>query len=248
MKIINFVTLFGLLLSQYAEATLKDLVIYEIIISHEDGKTSTLNIQPEDSFLDVMLLAESLGANDNFMDDGLIKPYKKEFFLDYRGENQPILSIAKSSSSIARNYDAKVTSKEKEDISFIVTTLGRGSLKKLLTAKSSLKKAGTRVDHVHPLRFIGSIFSDEEMKVGILQIKERGGWVAKEFFNGMYESLTTESNLQNLKIEYITDFANYLEIDSNLVIKPIQDKDWKGLISILIEVIPRSGNPNRYDM
>ena len=32
---------------------------------------------------------------------------------------------------------------------------------------------------------INLMISDEEMKVGILQVKERGGWVAKEFFNGM---------------------------------------------------------------
>lgn len=248
MKLINFVTVFGLCLSQHANAAKIDKEVYEVIISHEDGETSILNIAPDETFLDVMQKAESLCQNENSVEDEFIKPYKKEFFLHYNSEHQPVLSIAKSSNSQPRNYEAKVTSKEKEDISFIVTTLGRGSLKKLLTEKSALKKAGSRVDHVHPLRFIGCIFSDEEMKVGILQVKERGGWVAKEFFNGMYESLTTESGLQNLKVEYINDFANSLSIDPNLIIKPIQDKNWKGFINILIEVIPRSGNPNRYDM
>lgn len=248
MKLIKFVLGLGLFLSQYALATISDEIVYEMVILHADGERSILNIHPDDTFLDVCLQAENLIESSNYLSDDFIKPYKKEFFLNCINEEPGILSIAKSSSALPRNYEVKISQNEKEDIYYIVTTLGRGSLKKLLSAKSSLKKAGTRVDHVHPLRFIGCIFSDEEMKVGILQIKERGGWVAKEFFNGLYDSLTTEANLQNIKNEHVTDFAKYLELDPNLISTSIQNKDWKGLINTLIEILPRNGNPNRYDM
>lgn len=248
MKLVKFAFSFGLVLSQFTLSAFAAEAVYEMIICLENGENTVLEVKPGDTFLDIMSQAESLAQNGNGFDDELIHPYKKEFYLDFNNEGKGVLFIEKSTTSTPRNYDVKVTAKEKEDIAYIVTTLGRGSLKKLLIEKSSLKKAGSRVDNVHPLRFIGCIFAEEELKVGMLQIKERGGWISKEFFNGMYDSFTTEANLQNLKNEDIIDFANNLKVDVDKVMKPIEARDWKGLINALIELLPRSGNPNRYDM
>lgn len=248
MKLVKFALSFGLLLSQFALSATACETVYEIIICHENGENTVLEVKPGDTFLEIMSQAENLAQNGRDFEDELIHPYKKEFYFDFSKEREGVLSIEKSATSHPRNYDVQVTAKEKEDIAYIVTTLGRGSLKKLLVEKSSLKKAGGRVDHVHPLRFIGCIFAEEELKVGMLQIKERGGWISKEFFNGLYDSFTAEANLQNLKNEDILDFANDLKVDATKIIKHIEARDWKGLINALIELLPRSGNPNRYDM
>jgi hypothetical protein len=239
MKTIKLITSLSLIAAQLCAHEPSTQEVYEMMICLPSGENTVLEIYPEDTFFEVMHLAESLKAGTETI--------KTEYLLDYRGESKDSDLETKSNPN-PRNYDVKVSSKERDDIFYIVTTLGRSSLKKLLSAKSSLKKAGTRVDHIHPLRFLECLFSDEEMKVGILQIRERGGWIGKEFFSGLYDSLSAESNLQNLKPQYIADFAAHLKVDNELVTKLITDRDWKGLINTLIEILPRSGNPNRYDM
>ncbi len=213
----------------------------QIIVYHENGASTVLEVHPDDTFLNIMREAECIAKND-FSSD------KTDFLIDYRTEKNPSLPNPQFTSVTPRNYHISVTKKEKDDISYIVTTLGRSSLKKIWDAESSLKKAGDRVDRVHPLRFIATIFSQEETKVGLLQIKERGGVVAKKFFGGLYDGLTVESNLNNLKTEYIEDFARSLKINPAALLKSIEAKDWKELINILVELLPRNGKQNRYDM
>ncbi len=237
MKYMKFIMASSLALGQFCEAKQSDNEL-QLIVMHPTGENTLLNIDPNATLSEVMLQAEIESGEDL---------YQKTFILDCRNDSIKTLSIAKSTIKSTRNYAAKLEASEKEDIAYIVTNLGRSSLKKLLNLKSSLKKAGTRVDHVHPFKFISCIFMDEELKVSFLQIKERGGWVGKEFFSGMYDSLTEEAKLDNLE-KYIADFANQLHIDPSVISKAVSEQDWKGLINSLINALPRKGNPNRYDM
>lgn len=232
----KFILASSLFLGQFCEAKLVKSDEFQIIVMHPTGENILLNIDSNTSLSEIMLQADLL--NDDLD--------QKTYILDCT-DSIKTLSIAKAATTTTRIYSAKLEASEREDIAYIVTNLGRSSLKKLLTLKSSLKKAGTRVDHVHPFKFISCIFLDEELKVSFLQIKERGGWVGKEFFNGMYDSLTEEAKLDNLE-KYIADFANQLHIDPALISKAINERDWKELINGLINALPRKGNPNRYDM
>lgn len=215
-------------------------VASQIVVHHENGLKTVLEVYPDDTFLHIMQEAERIARNDFSTD-------KTDFLIDYRTDS-PSIRNPQFTSTTPRDYSASVTKKEKEDITFIVTTLGRSSLKKIWDAESSLKKAGDRVDRVHPLKFLSTILNHEETKVGLLQIKERGGVVAKKFFNGLYDGLSVESNLNNLKPEYIEDFARSLKINSASIVGPITSKNWKELINVLVELLPRNGKQNRYDM
>lgn len=232
MKLIKTLTCLTLFLNAACFANINDTEYAEVIICLPSYEKITLQINPHDTFDDICKQAELIMGSDNH--------HKKTIVFNYEANT--------ASKILFRDYNLKISKKEKQDIAFIVTTLGRSSLKKIWDAESSLKKAGDRVDHVHPLRFISCIFSDEELKVGLLQVRERTGLISKKFFNGLYDSLTAEADLDNLRIEYIQDFAANLNIDSNAIVGPIQQRDWKGLIDTLIILLPRSGNPNRYDM
>jgi len=61
-------------------------------------------------------------------------------------------------------------------------------------AKGDLVAAGDRIDHVHPLRFLEAVFTDEELKVGIRNIRGKG-WVWNHFVGGLKDSLSTEFNI-----------------------------------------------------
>jgi hypothetical protein len=145
-----------------------------------------------------------------------------------------------------RDYNVPVTKSEKDDLTHIVHTLARSSLAKLGTSKSSLKKVGDRIDHLHPLRFLTIIFTDEELKADIRVIRTRS-WVWDTFFEGLADSLQEESKNNNILPEYIEDFSKNVGIDPNLITPSIQARKWKELVNILIDKVPRSGDPGRYE-
>jgi hypothetical protein len=146
-----------------------------------------------------------------------------------------------------RDYNQDVTEQEKEDLTYIVTTLGNKSLTKIYKEKENLKKAGDRIDHLHPLRFLRTVFTDEELKAAIANIKE-SRWVWGEFKKGLFNSLKDETRNKNMNIEFIKDFASSIDIDPALIIPSINESDWDNLITVLIKNVPREGNPTRYDM
>jgi len=146
-----------------------------------------------------------------------------------------------------RNYDRVVTSPEKNDLSYILNALARNTWASILSEKSSIKKAGARINHLHPLRFLMTIFTDEQLKADISAVRSRG-IIWRNFFEGLEESLKQESQRDNMRSEYIVDFANTVGIGEKLISPSIKDKQWKEFVNILIDKIPRAGNPTRYDM
>lgn len=146
-----------------------------------------------------------------------------------------------------RDYSYPASDDEKELIAFIVTTLGNKPLTKIYREKDALKKAGDKIDHIHPLRFLEVVFTDEELKASIANIRE-SRWVWGEFKKGLFNSLKDETKNRNVTSEYIADFANTVNIDPQLIVPYFLQLDWDGLIFALIKNVPREGNPTRYDM
>ncbi len=145
-----------------------------------------------------------------------------------------------------RDYYNSLSSKDKEDIGFILRTLANTSILKVMSHKAELERAGERVGHVHPFKFLYCIFSDEELKVCIRNLQGKS-WVWKDFLGGITSSLEKENAVDNLKSEYIKDFANLLNIDPKVISVPIKKQDWKGVVENLIDKVPREGDTKRYD-
>lgn len=150
-------------------------------------------------------------------------------------------------SSKGRNYLLAVTADECEDIRYILKCLATRSWTDLLGSRGSLNRAGDRIDHVHPLRFIMCILSDEEMKGCVHSIRDRKQ-IWKSFFSGLEESLEEESQRNNMKFEFVEDFSINLGINSSSIIGYIEDRDWPELVDVLLVLLPRQGEPGRYDM
>src|SRR5262249_3924590 len=143
----------------------------------------------------------------------------------------PALSPCKipSKTESYRCYEQKVTKEEKEHLSFIIRSLGFKSLPKVWSDKASLKRSGDKIDHLHPLRFLMFVFTDEELKAAVSNIKGRI-FVWSEFKKGLYESLTEETRKDNMSIAYIVDFAKHIQIDSHMIIRPIKNERWDELM------------------
>ncbi len=155
---------------------------------------------------------------------------------------------SRKATSEPRNYQAKLAPKEKKDISFIVTSLASKSYASLLMLKPSLDAAGERINHVHPLRFLMAIFTDEELKVGIRKIHSNGGMIWGDFSGGLKESLAEEAQRGNLTDACVKDFAKQIGIDSAIIFPAIRNQKWNDFIVTLIKKVPRKGDSDRYDM
>lgn len=146
-----------------------------------------------------------------------------------------------------RNYDKPVTAAEKKDIHFILKTLAQKSLASLWSYKSQLEYAGDRIDHVHPLRFLECIFTDDELIVYLHNIKKRGKWIWGEYIKGLKESLQDEDSIGNLTDNQVVDFSGKVSIDPNAVFSHIHAGKWENFVKTLIDIVPRNGDSGRYD-
>jgi hypothetical protein len=153
----------------------------------------------------------------------------------------------KAANTELRDYSLEVSPQEKDKIAYIVTTLGNESWAKICKEMGSLNRAGDKIVHVHPLRFLETIFTNEELKAAIANIKESKLLWGK-FKKGLYGSLKDETKNKNMKREFILEFAQRVNIDPELIIPSIKQSRWDDLLTILIKNVPRSGNSNRYDM
>lgn len=154
--------------------------------------------------------------------------------------------ICKKLRAEPRVYEDGVSAKEAEDIVYILKSLANMSLAKLKGEESSLKKAGDRIDHVHPLQFLILAFTNEELKVCLRNLEGRS-WVWKDFIKGITESLAQEYGRDNL-MPYLDDFAAQLKVDTKLLMPNINNGRWEKFVTLLISIIPRAPGSDRYNM
>lgn len=158
-----------------------------------------------------------------------------------------LANINSKSATLYRDYLAEPTPEEKTQIAFIVNTMGMSSLAKIAKQKSSLKKAGARVDHVHPIRFLQVIFLDGKMKASMQALYGRS-WVWSEFLSGLEQSLDEEQAKDNILPEHIQDFAQSLNLSFDAIYPMIQQSQWDNFIKFLLKSIPRNEDADRYNM
>ncbi len=223
-----------------------------VTLVNSSGESTEWEVEATDQFLDVVDRIQSYFQVETL--EGA-----EEEASNFAGEEISVLSpqfdlvishagiTARAKKTQWRDYDEPVAKQEKKDITYIVTTLGNESLISIGTAKSSLKKAGDRIDHLHPLRFLMTVFTDERLKAGIHAIRDRGGWIWSGFIDGLVGSLNEEGGRKNL-LQFVPDFASKVKIDPELILPALQQGKWSDFVNILIDKIPRETDPNRYDM
>lgn len=215
----------------------------EIEVRTPSGERIVLEIEPQDTFANVMQKIKSeisMIEIEKGARVGIDEPTPTEYALDFMASTDGVKK--------ARDYSEKMSKSDKEDIHYIVTTLAKSSLTKLWGAESSLKRAGDRVDHVHPLNFLRYCFTDDELKGSFHCIRDRGGKIWKEFFNGLRDSLDEESKRDNMTEEFVIDFAGKVDVKAGKILPAIEKRNWEHFIEILLKEIPRGSEQDRYDM
>lgn len=209
------------------------------------GEIDYFEVNTADRFLDVLERIQSFYGGNASADAQEIEILLGSPRFDFEVSHAGI--TVRSKKIIERDYNVSVSKQEKKEMVYILTTLANKSLISIGTSKSSLKKAGDKIDHLHPYRFLMTIFNDEELKASVHAIRDRGGWIWEGFLDGIVGSLKEEAARDNIHA-FTADFAHKVKIDQALIQASLQHGKWTEFINILIDKIPREIDPNRYDM
>lgn len=221
----------------------------EVVVTPSCGESFIFDVGPDDSFLEVVEQIQGYLTDSEFTDGEEANDLEEndEITLSYAvGFPGIFAKKGNQKGKGARNYGSPVSSKEKEDIRYIIRSLAKYNWAQLAKEESSLKKAGDKINHIHPLRFLQCVFTDEELKVGLFVIRNKS-LVWGQYYDGLKKSLNDESDLNNL-VQFTPDFANKVGINVNAILPYVQSRQWSALIDVLINSLPRDGNPDRYDM
>jgi len=120
----------------------------------------------------------------------------------------------------------------------IITTLGENGKLTLLFKQGHLKQLGSQINHLHPLKFLSSIFCNPDMKVHMVEIFD-DYFKRTGFMDGLGPSLDKEAEKGKLN-QYLSDFANEICVpleEIQMFFQAGNDHDWEAFVYRLIELV-----------
>jgi hypothetical protein len=130
----------------------------------------------------------------------------------------------------ARDYYAPLTATDEENIGYIITTLGTSSYVGLLFRQGKLERTGDQMGHIHPLNYMGYVYSHPELQAHARNIS---GIPWNKFVEGFADSFEQCLELNNLSEEHAIDFAERVGLPLAPLWNRLQNKDWKGFFEML---------------
>ena len=178
----------------------------EVMYRSPAGTLNVIDIPDDASFNDAIQAIGMEWEPNEFSSTFGNTPFTSEYLVDFMSTQTTQPVIAKS---ISRDYTTPISSDEKKQINYVIETLGNSSLIAIARMSSALEKAGKEVDHIHPLQFLGYIFSNEKLKAAMHSIRDRG-WIWDKFSKGVKSGLEEEANNNNPPSSY-QDFLYTVE-------------------------------------
>ncbi len=148
-------------------------------------------------------------------------------------QDEPLFILASHASGSTQPFYSLALSKEDQNnIRFIISTMAKENLVQLAFSKGTLEKKGKKIEHVHPLRFMGYILSQRELKQALKQVR-KSSFKWDHFIGGFARRMKDEHSHNNLHA-YIPGFAQQVGCREELVRRYIHHKDWEGLVKALL--------------
>jgi len=216
----------------------------ELTLKSSSGENIVIHLQPEDCFLNVIdAINSQLDLDSDFCNERAqpYASYERKFQIDVCLSERGMNAKVSKAKATGRDYQKELTQQQKDDITYIVKTLAEENYLEVLRQKSNLKKAGDRIDIVHPLRFLECIFSNDKLKEKMSDLSSKTlAW--GNFLKGLKKSLGQEAKNQNITRSQVEDFAHNIHVNPDSIFPSIQGQRWDELVNILI------GGGARYDM
>lgn len=129
-------------------------------------------------------------------------------------------------------YQLPLHDNERELIHKIISTMAKDNVIKLGLKRKSMERKGKKIRQVHPLRFLGQVFSDRYLHQCMREIRtSHFKW--NGFIDGMRDRIEEESARGNL-LPYVPGFSQLLQVDEKKVAHYIERHDWEGLVKHLL--------------
>jgi hypothetical protein len=223
-----------------------------ITLVNSTGDNVEFEITENDQFWDVLARIQTYVQEDALITEENLIPSLVELNNEgiLRDQHQINFVIThagiflKAKKIVNRDYKVAVKNENKKDMIYILTALAYDSLISIGLSSSSINKAGDRIDHLHPYRFLMTIFTDQELIAAVHAIRDRGGLPWSGFLDGITGSLTEEMAKDNV-LQFTKDFAKKIKIDAALIFPSLKQEKWVDFVNILIDNVHRDIDPNR---
>ncbi len=125
-----------------------------------------------------------------------------------------------------------ITEEDRTMIYRIIDTMARDNVIKLGWKRKSMEKKGRKVRHVHPLRFLGHVFSDPHLHHCMREV-HRSGFKWNGFIDGMKDRIEEEAERGGL-VPYVPGFAKQVQRNEQKIRHYIEKRDWEALVRYLL--------------
>ncbi len=122
---------------------------------------------------------------------------------------------------------------EQRIIAHILMTLSEKNPLALAFERKSLEKNGRRIEHVHPLRFLGYVCNDSRLLNALREVR-KSSFKWQGFASGIGRRLGQEADRDNL-IRHLPGFAATLRLNHQKLASFVEKRDWEGLVQCLID-------------
>lgn len=147
-----------------------------------------------------------------------------------------------------RDYHVPVTPQEKKELEFLVTKMAwEKNPKRLWDLESEMNKAGDRIMHLHPLKFLEAICTDDKLCAGLKAIRTRTILVWPRFLKGSVTTLKEEHKYNNV-LPFIEEFAETIGVDVKYLMPHAKKENWDEFVKVVADKVERTGDTKRYDM
>jgi hypothetical protein len=122
---------------------------------------------------------------------------------------------------------------DRQKITHLVTTIAEnGKLVLLFKYQRELRQIGREIEHVHPLRFLGTILSDPTLKSSLKEIS-RDYFKWSNFIDGLANGLTLQAKQNRVNI-YLNDFAKEIGVKPEVLQGFVNSQEWEKMALFLI--------------
>lgn len=139
--------------------------------------------------------------------------------------------------SIKSFYQLPCSASDEKIIATIITKMAENKKRKLLVESIKMHRLGNQIDHVHPLRFLGYIISDPQLKQHMDTIlKDSWKWwsfLGSKSRKGFVKNMMYEMKRKNV-YPHLYGFVKHIDADYDRVIEYIDHKDYEGMAKYLI--------------
>lgn len=158
-----------------------------------------------------------------------------------------LLLSATAIEAMERVYDREPSWQDRSDVHYVVNNLAERKWYWLLAHMGEMKRAGDRIEPLHPLRFLQVVFTDEKLKSSIRNISSKGGRFWNELMGGLKRSLSEEQGKGNITTKQVNEFAKAVGIEPLLISGAITASRWDDFVALLIQHVPNQNDGNRID-